>query len=388
MPGRIDIAEVAGRFGHLLHAAGIASGPASSGRFAEALATVRPVRREELYWCARVTMVSDVAHLPTFDRVFHHVFGGAAAVADPPGETDVPPVPGNPGRQRPVPEPAQSTGQTLRTARGAAGDDGDGDEHSDPPVTVAAASAEEQLRAKPFGACTPEELERLRTMMRELDPPLRRSRRHRRADAGRAVDLRASLQRARRTAGEPLRLVKRHRTTRTRRVVLIADVSGSMEAYGRAYLYLLHGAVRALRAEAFVFATRLHRLTRQLRVTEPSIALAAAVAAAPDWSGGTRLGEAVKAFNDGWARRGIGRGAVVVIVSDGWDGGDPALLGREMERLSRLTHRVVWVNPRSQSARYRPLAGGMAAALPHVDVFVSGHNLDALDSVLEAIRTS
>jgi uncharacterized protein with von Willebrand factor type A (vWA) domain len=196
------------------------------------------------------------------------------------------------------------------------------------------------------------------------------------------------MQRARRTAGEPLQLVKRHRTTRTRRVVLIADVSGSMEAYGRAYLYLLHGAVRAMRAEAFVFATRLHRLTRQLRVAEPSIALAAAVAAAPDWSGGTRLGEAVKAFNDGWARRGLARGAVVVIVSDGWDGGDPALLGREMERLSRLAHRVVWVNPRRQSASYRPLAGGMAAALPHIDVFVSGHNLDTLDSVLEAIRTS
>ena len=185
-----------------------------------------------------------------------------------------------------------------------------------------------------------------------------------------------------------MQLVGRHRATRIRRIVLLADVSGSMEAYGRAYLYLLHGAVRALRAEAFVFATRLHRLTRQLRVAQPSVALAAAAAAAPDWSGGTRLGEAVKAFNDGWARRGLARGAVVVIVSDGWEGGDPALLGREMERLSRLAHRVVWVNPRRQSARFRPLTGGMAAALPYVDTFVSGHNLDELDSVLEAIRTS
>ena len=144
---------------------------------------------------------------------------------------------------------------------------------------------------------------------------------------------------------------------RPRRVVLLADVSGSMEPYGRAYLYLLHGAVRALRAEAFVFATSLHRLTRPLATAQPAVALRAAMAAAPDWSGGTRLGAAVKPFNDGWARRGLGRGAVVVIVSDGWESGDPALLGQEMERLARLAHRVVWVNPRKQSDRYQPLAG-------------------------------
>ena len=158
-----------------------------------------------------------------------------------------------------------------------------------------------------------------------------------------------------------------------------------MEPYGRAYLYLLHGAVRALRAEAFVFATSLHRLTRQLAAAQPAIALRAAMAAAPDWSGGTRLGAALKQFNDGWVRRGVGRGAVVVIVSDGWESGDPALLAQEMGRLARLAHRVVWVNPRKQSERYEPLAGGMAAALPYVDTFVSGHSFDAFSEVLAAI---
>lgn len=167
--------------------------------------------------------------------------------------------------------------------------------------------------------------------------------------------------------------------------MLIADVSGSMEAYSRAYLYLLHGAVKALRAETFVFATRLTRLTMALRVGDPERALRAAVEETGDWSGGTRIGAALRDFTDEWGRRGVARGAVVVIVSDGWESDDPALLGEQMARLSRLAHRIVWVNPRAKSERYQPLAGGMAAALPYVDVFTSGHSLDALDDVLTAI---
>lgn len=174
-------------------------------------------------------------------------------------------------------------------------------------------------------------------------------------------------------------------TERPRRVVLIADVSGSMEGYSRAYLYLLHGAVKALRAETFVFATELTRLTRTLRTSEPETALRAAVGDVADWSGGTRIGEAIKQFNDRWGRRGMARGAIVVIVSDGWESGDPAMLGEQMARLSRLAHRIVWVNPRAKSDRYQPLVGGMAAALPFVDVFASGHSLTALDDVLDAI---
>jgi uncharacterized protein with von Willebrand factor type A (vWA) domain len=166
---------------------------------------------------------------------------------------------------------------------------------------------------------------------------------------------------------------------------MLADISGSMEPYARAYLQLLHCAAGGANAETFVFATRLTRLTRQLRIRNPNVALQRAAASAPDWAGGTRLGEALKAFNDGWGRRGLARGAVILIVSDGWDAGDPALVGEQMARLSLLAHRVVWVNPRKQSEQYQPLVGAMAAALPHVDAFVSGHSLDAMSEVVQAI---
>jgi uncharacterized protein with von Willebrand factor type A (vWA) domain len=171
---------------------------------------------------------------------------------------------------------------------------------------------------------------------------------------------------------------------------LIADVSGSMEAYSRAYLYLLQGSVKALRAETFVFATRLTRLTRRLRVggADPEQVLRGAVADVEDWAGGTRIGESLRTFNDRWGRRGLARGAVVVIVSDGWESGDAAELGEQMARLRRLAHHVIWVNPRAKHADYRPLVGGMAAAMPFVDHFASGHSLDALDDVIRAISVT
>ena len=147
-----------------------------------------------------------------------------------------------------------------------------------------------------------------------------------------------------------------------------------MEPYSRAYLQLLHSAVGGARAEAFVFATRLWCVTRLPFVRRTPTSLSAEPAlAAPDWSGGTRIGAALKEFNDHHGRRGLVRGAVVVIVSDGWERDDPALIGREMERLHRLAHRVVWVNPRVASYRFQPLAGGMAAAMPFIDTLVSGH---------------
>ncbi|MDQ2728755.1 MAG: VWA domain-containing protein, partial [Actinomycetota bacterium] len=199
------------------------------------------------------------------------------------------------------------------------------------------------------------------------------------------VDLRASLRRAQRTGGDPARLQRRRHRSRPRRLVLLCDISGSMESYSRAYLQLLLGAVDATSAEAFVFATRLTRITRSLHATNPDAALERAGRAAPDWAGGTRIGEAIKAFNDRYGRRGMARGAVVVVLSDGWDRGDAALLGQEMGRLRRLAHRVIWVNPRRASNQYRPLTAGMDAALPHVDTFLSGHSVAALDEVLAAI---
>ena len=216
-------------------------------------------------------------------------------------------------------------------------------------------------------------------------PPLRRTRRARRGRHGERLDVRATLRASRRSGGDPVRLARRRRRRRPRRLVLLLDVSGSMEPYARAYLQLLQGAVGGARAEAFVFATRLTRLTRALAGHSPQAALDRAAGAAPDWAGGTRIGDALRAFNDRYGRRGLARGAVVVVVSDGWERDDPALVGREMARLARLAHRIVWVNPRRAAAGYAPLAGGMAAALPHVDAFLSGHTLAALDEVLDAI---
>jgi uncharacterized protein with von Willebrand factor type A (vWA) domain len=218
-----------------------------------------------------------------------------------------------------------------------------------------------------------------------LAPPERRTRRARRGRRGERLDLRATIRRSHRTGGDPVEHAFRRRRRKRRRLVMLLDVSGSMEPYSRAFLQFLESGVGGADAEAFVFATRLTRLTRTLRGRDPQAAIARATAAAPDWSGGTRIGAALKSFNDLHARRGMARGAVVVILSDGWERGDPAAVAREMERLRRLAYRVVWVNPRAGAAEFAPLAGGMAAALPHVDALLSGHSLSALDEVVAAI---
>jgi uncharacterized protein with von Willebrand factor type A (vWA) domain len=167
---------------------------------------------------------------------------------------------------------------------------------------------------------------------------------------------------------------------------MLCDISGSMEPYARAYLqFLTCAAGSGPNAEAFVFATRLTRLTRALAARNPERAIQRAAAAAPDWSSGTRIGDALKEFNDRHGRRGMARGAVIVILSDGWERGDPMLVGREMERLARLAHRIVWVNPRVSADAFSVQSGGMVAALPHCDALVSGHNFQALGEVAEAI---
>jgi uncharacterized protein with von Willebrand factor type A (vWA) domain len=259
------------------------------------------------------------------------------------------------------------------------GDDGEPAEHEALAVTV---SAEERLRHEDFARLTPDELSQLRALT--LTPPRRASRRRFRHPRGTELDVRATLRRARRSGGEPMYPVRRRHRVRPRRVVLICDISGSMESYARVYLQLLWSGVRD-RAEAFVFATRLTRLTRSLQGASPDVALERAGKRAPDWSGGTRIGAALKTFNDRYGRRGLARGAVVLILSDGWDTDEPEVIAREMERLHRLAHRIVWVNPRKAATGYQPLVRGMVAALPYVDSFVSGHSLAALDDVLEAI---
>ena len=382
-----DLATVAAGFSSLLRSAGVPASPERAARLAAAVEIARPATVHELYWLARVTLVDQHDQLDAFDRVFRQVFGGLADVAGNRGDTAAPRLPPTlrPGpKARPGPE-ARAGASDVPTPSATAGE---GPETDDRGRVLMTASVEERLRHKDFAEYTADELAAIRRLLEELRvaAPRRRARRTEGAPSGRRLDLRRTLRRSHRTGGDPVRREYRRRRTQPRRVVLIADVSGSMEAYSRVYLQLLQGAVRGARAEAFVMATRLTRVSRMLASGHPDVALAKGAEAAPDWSGGTRIGAALKTFVDDYGRRGMARGAVVVIISDGWERADPAILGEQMARLQRLAHRIVWVNPRSAAEQYEPLAGGMAAALPHVDVFVSGHSLDALDEVLDAIR--
>jgi uncharacterized protein with von Willebrand factor type A (vWA) domain len=378
---RLDLPALTAAFGRRLHAAGVPVTAERSARLAEALALNRPVARRRLYWTARAVLVSDAAHLKTFDAVFHEVFGSRLVEPDPPEDAATAPAPadhraaasrpgkdGAPGGAAPAPS---SDGEPEREA-----------------VVPVAASAEERLRGKRFDALEPGELAQLYALMTQLRiaTPQRRTRRARRDRRGERIDLRRTLRASLRTGGEPARLARRRRRVVPRRIVLLCDISGSMEPYARAYLQFLTCAAGAgPNAEAFVFATRLTRITRALATRSPERAIQRAAATAPDWSSGTRIGDALKAFNDRHGRRGMARGAVVVILSDGWERGEPELVAREMARLARLAHRIVWVNPRVSAAGFAPRAGGMAAALPHVDALVSGHSLDALGQVVDAI---
>jgi uncharacterized protein with von Willebrand factor type A (vWA) domain len=365
---QLDLPRVAAAFSRRLHDAGVPVTPERPVAFARALGLVRPVSRRHLYWTARSVFVSDQAHVRAFDAVFRAVFGASDIAVEPIVETPREVVPR---------EQAEFTG--------AAGG-GDGDEEAEIPRAVAGDA--ERLASRRFDALEPEELAQLYRLMArlELAPPLRRTRRHERGRRGSRIDLRRTLRGGLRSGGEPIRLAHRRRRLQRRRLVMLCDISGSMEPYARAYLQLLAAAAGSgPSVEAFAFATRLTRLTRALRGRHPERAIQRAAATAPDWSSGTRIGDALKAFNDRHGRRGMARGSVVVIVSDGWERGDPELVGREMARLARLSHRIVWVNPRVGAEAFAVRAGGMVAALPHCDALVSGHSFEALGQVADAI---
>ena len=385
-----DLATLTAAFGRLLRSSGVPITTERSARFAAVVTLAQPATVSELYWLARVTMVDGPEQLEAFDAAFRHVFGGMADPAEFRGQpaasaVAVKSVPARPGADRRWTADALPGGVVLP---GSAGSPHTTNEGRVPESLFAVASTEERLRTKDFAACTPDELARLRELVAEMRvvAPLRTARRTVARPAGRRLDLRRTLRRAHRTGGDAVHRTYRRRAQRGRKVVLIADVSGSMEAYSRTYLHLLQSAVRGARAEAFVFATRLTRLTNELSTGHPDVALSRAGRAAPDWSGGTRIGDALKSFLDEYGRRGMARGAVVVIVSDGWERADPGPLGEQMTRLARLAYRIIWVNPRKASEGFEPLTGGMAAALPHIDAFVSGHSADAMDELLAEIR--
>jgi hypothetical protein len=234
-----------------------------------------------------------------------------------------------------------------------------------------------------------EELDEARRLIASIavERPRRRSRRLRSGRKGQRLDVRRTVRASLATGGDPVHRAFRRRVDKPRRLVLLLDVSGSMESYSRALLTFLHAAVVSGRGvETFAFGTRLTRLTTELRSRDPDAALTAAAQLVSDWSGGTRIGASLKAYNDEWGRRGLTRGAVVVILSDGWERDNDRLVGSEMARLARQAFAVVWVNPLTADARYQPLAGGMRAALPHVDRLVSGHSVASLRSLAGLLR--
>ena len=376
-----------------LHRAGLPTTPHRAVLLARSLRLVPPSERAALYWACRVALVTDRAQLPVFDAVFSAVFDGRLDPADSRGDPTAPPAIGSEPRLRPVPPDRRPTGrEPAGPSRGSAAlPGGTGGTDDGQEAVLAVASAEERLAGTSFAELSGEEVEAARRLVRRLvlSTPERTARRTvptRRP--GERLDLRRTVRAAQRSGGDPARLVHRRRRTTPRRLVLLCDVSGSMEAFTRVYLTLLQTAVTGARAEAFVFATRLTRLTRQLAVRDPDVALARAAAAPSDWAGGTRLAAAVGRFVADHGRRGMARGAVVLVLSDGWSQDDPAAVAEAMGRLRRLAHRIVWVNPRRAAPGYEPLVGGMAAALPFCDAFVSGHSVAALEEVAAAVRES
>jgi uncharacterized protein with von Willebrand factor type A (vWA) domain len=389
LPVPDDLAEVSARFGAALRQAGLPVGPGRCQRFAAAVIVARPASLRALYQCALATLVSSKDQAELLEAVFVQVFG---ALDGQPG------VAGRPGSQQ-APGSAQPSraddllAQAAMAARNhAAGVMAATEDAADQPAEQEVehpylGSTVERLAAHDFAELTEAELASLASLMRgiTLAVPLRRSRRERRRPGGPRIDMRATLRQARRTGGHAFALIGRAPARRPRRLVVLCDISGSMEPYARAMIQLLYCAAGGARAEVFSFATRLTRLTPALSRSLPGPALERAGRAAPDWLGGTKIGEALREFNDSYGRRGMARGAVVLIVSDGWDTGDPDLVRREMERLSLVAYRIVWVNPRTKSASYQPLAGGMAAAWPHCDAVVSAHTVQALDQLTAAL---
>jgi uncharacterized protein with von Willebrand factor type A (vWA) domain len=384
MAERVDAPALAARFGRAVAVAGIPVTPERSARFVQTLDLTPPATRSSLYWAARLAFISGPDQLEVFDRVFDEVFGG---LADPATDRGDPNAPSRRDGARAGSERTSSPSATMDPRGTDLRDGAEGDGDAIRELAARAASSEERLAERDFAELDQDELRALRRLIAELAlaPPPRRSRRLRRDSHGARLDLRATIRSSGRTGGDPARWVLRRRLERPRRLVFLCDISGSMEPYTRAFLQLLHAAVGGAHAEAFVFATRLTRVTRALAGSRPDVAIERAAETVRDWSSGTRIGESLKRFNDRHGRRGMARGAVVVIVSDGWERGDPRVVAEQMRRLRRLAYRIVWVNPRSASPEFAPSTGGMAAALPFCDALVSGHNVRALSTVADAI---
>ncbi len=358
-------------FAGALRASGVAAPTGAVITFAEAAGLVGLENPERLYWAGMATLVRRPEDVDVYRRVFAAFWGGVG-----------------------VPSVVTEVHQSVTVALDDEGDDAGGDEMSEADGDVKALrwSSVEVLADRDLSGLSEEEwleANKLISAMK-VTTDLRPSRRTRpsRRRAGRYPDLRSTMRDNIRHGGTPIRRAWREQVERPRKMVFILDVSGSMDSYARAMARFAHAAVSSRRSgsvEVFTVGTRLSRVTRQMAKSDPEAALRQVACAVPDWSGGTRLGESIGEFNQKWGVRGMARGAVVVICSDGWDRGDPEVMDAEMARLARVAHKVIWVNPLKATPGYAPLARGMAAALAYVDVFVEGHSVSSLQQLARLV---
>ena len=371
-------------FGRYVRYQGLAVGTGRILSFCRAASTLDVFDRTDLHLAARTTLVSRPEDFPLLDEAFERYFGSAGLGATKESTVEIMPV--GPSRDRP--ELATSEERRIVAAARWSGGDATEEPEGESAIRIVASDAE-LLRAKDFAEMSEEErraaLARVRRIA--LIAPSRPSRRYRSSDRGQRFDLRRTLRRSLRTEGEPFQRAWKERRRRPRPIVLILDVSGSMAPYGRPLVEFAHASANAgRRVEVFCFGTRLTRITRALKTRDPQQALAAVGSAVSDWEGGTRIGSSLKELLDRWSARTALRGSIVVLCSDGLERGDPDVLAAQMARLSRLAHRVLWLNPLKGSPRYEPLARGMAASLPFVDVFLPGHNMESLEDLAGALR--
>jgi uncharacterized protein with von Willebrand factor type A (vWA) domain len=365
-------------FGRFLRAQGLPVGTGRIFTFCRAVAALAPARKTGIYWAGRCALVGRKEDFSLYDRAFDTYFGSIRLREEPTSTS----AGGVPSRE---PQGQEVSGEST-VAYWEPAEPGEITEGIQTVRLIA--SSTEVLRTKSFAELSDQDLIRARRLIHTLaiNIPQRRSRRLRRARSGRHFDVRRTLRSSLATQGEPFERAWRTRRPKTRPLVLILDVSASMSPYSRALLQFAFAAMTAgHRVEVFCFATRLTRITRALKQRDPDDALDDTGRLVRDWEGGTRIGASIKQLLDAFGQHASVRGAIVVLCSDGLERGEPELLAAQMARLGRLAHRVVWVNPLKGDPRYQPLARGMAASLPYVDVFLAGHNIKSLEALIQTL---
>jgi uncharacterized protein with von Willebrand factor type A (vWA) domain len=388
------------RFGRRLRLAGMTIGSGQILSFLDAMAAIDVSRRDDVHAAARATLLTRPEHRALFDSEFRRFWRDLieqqpmlleeySTVDDQSLAVPKPNHPQQKGKNEEGGEGKEAE-RTVLAVEGVdqSGDLGETEDYEVPPEDVLIFSSKEALRKKDFAQLTPEEIAEARRLIESMDWRLgtRQTRRRERALHGEYIDYRATMRGSLKHGGIPLDLRRRSRKIKMRPLILICDISGSMDRYARLLLRFVHALEHGLDSvEVFVFGTRLTRITRELRRRDVDTAIADVVASVDDWSGGTRIGEAIHAFNFQWSRRVLRSGATVVVISDGWDRGDPVMLGQEMAKLQRSCRRLIWLNPLLGAPGYQPLTQGIRAALPYVDHFLPIHNLRSMEGLAQLL---